>query len=129
MTTNASPGSPHLIKIFDHTGRACMAEELGYALFDRIEPLLSRGESVTLDFEGCRFFATPFFNRAIGRLYGRFAWADVERFVNYVNLSEFGRIARDDSIENAKRKFASPDSRAAVEEAVADDETATDSDT
>ena len=50
------------------TGAFAIAPDNGQELYDQIHPLLLAGQTVELDFDGVRVFASAFFNFAVGQL-------------------------------------------------------------
>jgi hypothetical protein len=54
--------------IKDIVGTSCVSSQDGKKIYDLIHSELKAGNSVVLDFTGIRFFASPFFNYAIGQL-------------------------------------------------------------
>ena len=90
------------LKIFDIIGKRCITKENGQRIFERIHPVLLKGENVTLDFGGVEQFASPFFNYAIGQLLKDIKDEDFEKLLRIDNLDKDGRLVVKRVIENAK---------------------------
>jgi len=90
------------LKIFDIIGKRCITKENGQRIFERIHPVLLKGENVTLDFGGVEQFASPFFNYAIGQLFKDIKDEDFEKLLSIDNLGNDGHLVVKRVIENAK---------------------------
>lgn len=89
-------------KVIDHVGQRCITKNQGQQVYDLIHPLLLNGETVTLDFEGVKQFASPFFNTAIGQLLKDIKDDDFERLLHFEKLGKDSRLVVTQVIENAK---------------------------
>ena len=85
----------------------------GQSVYDHIEPGLSAGEVIELDFSGVAVFASPFFNAAIGQLLREHSADDLNRLLRITGLNSAGYDVLRRVIENAKRYYASADYREA----------------
>ncbi len=58
------------LKVIDIVGsERCIIREDGQKIYDKIHDELANKKDVTLDFDGMRLYASPFFNFAIGKLF------------------------------------------------------------
>ena len=114
-------------KILPIVGENCITREDGERIYELVFPHLDAGESVELDFGGCKIFASLFFNHAIGKLVGAFQPKpeQLNKLLAIVNLGADGRAVLGRVIENAKIYYADPKARDAQDRAIqaqADDE-------
>ena len=70
-----------------------------------------RGDTVELDFDKTRIFATAFFNAAVASLLENYSRDELERRLKIVNLPPAARELLDDSLDNADRSYHDPNSR------------------
>jgi hypothetical protein len=97
------------IKIFDEIGFRCIVKDQGQRIYDEIHPLLLDGQTVTLDFNGVKQFASPFFNFAIGQLLKDIKKEDLDKRLIFENLIPDGRMVVERVIENASNYHADID--------------------
>lgn len=90
-----------IVKIFDITGKRCIVKEQGQQIYDIIHPVLLKGETVTLDFDGVKQFASPFFNFAIGQLLKDLTRDDLQKQLFFENIVSDGMMVIEQVIENA----------------------------
>ncbi len=90
------------LKIYDVVGKRCITKENGQRIYERIHPLLKKGEQVTLDFAGVEQFASPFFNYAIGQLFTDIKDEDFQKLLNINNLDNDGCLVVKRVVENAR---------------------------
>lgn len=90
------------LRVFDIVGKRCITKENGQRIFEKIHPVLLKGDSVTLDFTGVEQFASPFFNYAIGQLLVDMKSEDFEKLLFIDNLVNDGQFVVKRVIENAK---------------------------
>jgi hypothetical protein len=64
-----------------------------------------RGDTVELDFDKTRIFATAFFNAAIASLLENYSRDELERRLKIVNLPPTAKELLDDSVDNADRYY------------------------
>lgn len=88
--------------VHEIVGEYAMTLEDGQQTYDRVFPDLKEGSTVELDFERVCYFASPFFNAAIGQLLREFSSAELNQQLSIVNLSPVGRNALKRVIENSK---------------------------
>ena len=100
------------------TGAFAIAPDNGQKLYDQIHPLLLAGQTVELDFDGVRVFASAFFNFAVGQLLKDLSSDLLNQQLHITNLSENGQAILRRVIENAKRYYAEPRYQQAVDSAV-----------
>jgi len=108
-----------VVKIKDIVGENAVTQEDGQKIYDRIIPALGSDQSVELDFEGVKIFASPFFNAAVGQLIREIKVDDLNRLLRVKELSPLGQEVLRRVIENAKQYFSSENYRKAQTEAIA----------
>ncbi|MFN7209706.1 MAG: STAS-like domain-containing protein [Aggregatilineales bacterium] len=107
------------ILLAEQIGKYCVTAEDGQRIYEQIHPLLSAQQHVQLDFAGVQIVASPFLNMAVGQLLRDLDPATLNTYLKFENLlSGFKPILRR-VIENAKRYYADPAYRAAVESVLA----------
>jgi hypothetical protein len=112
----AEKGEAVRVKVSEIDGGHASTPQAGLRLYALIEPMLARGESVVLDFEGVKHFSTAFFSASIGRL----AEADVAKrlpdLLHCENLPATGQTALDLATGFAIRCRENPRWAAAADE-------------
>jgi transcriptional regulator len=85
-----------------------VSTENGDKVFEMIDALLQRKESVELDFIGVSIMITAFLNAAIGRLYSKKEYTGdfLNQNLKLINVAEEDRVLFKDVIERAKEYFA-----------------------
>lgn len=107
------------IKVFDIVGENCITMDDGQKVYDLVLPKLQSGNSVELDFSGCRIFVSLFFNYAIGHLLKDFSSEDLNRLLKISGLTAVGVETLQGVIENAKRYYSMDDeARRKVDDAI-----------
>ncbi len=96
-------------------GNCGITHDDGQSVYGVIHPLLKDGRPISLDFQGVTFFASPFFNAAIGRLLADFTLEFLRENLKPINLSNAGRDTWHRVIENAKSYYNSTVVREAVD--------------
>jgi hypothetical protein len=96
-------------------GPRCIIQEDGQRIYEAIHGSLLNGNSVILDFEGVRQFASPFFNVAIGQLLKDINPDTLRSLISFENLTSTGRMLVERVIENASRYHADVDYRKIVD--------------
>lgn len=104
----------YLIRNF--VDESAMTLEDGQPVYERVHADLKEGATVELDFSGVCYFASPFFNVAIGQLFRDFSSDELNRQLSIVNLSPVGRNALERVIKNSK-----PSSRTEATQKIVDD--------
>ena len=107
-----------LVKVHELVGENAITLDDGQAVYDRIAPALKDHQPVEVDFSEVEVFASPFFNSAAGQLLNDISPEELNRLVKFTNLNPAGKAVLKRVIENAKQYYASPDYRAAQEEAL-----------
>jgi hypothetical protein len=74
-----------------------------------------RGDTVELDFDKTRIFATAFFNAAVASLLENYSRDELERRLKIVNLPSAAKELLDDSLDNADRSYHDPNFRKALD--------------
>ncbi|MDI7259564.1 MAG: STAS-like domain-containing protein [Thermodesulfobacteriota bacterium] len=91
------------VKISDLIGPRCITKDDGQRVYEAIHRELKNRQTITLDFEEVKQFASPFFNFAIGQLLRDNTVEDLRQFLRFVNLVSDGQLVVDRVIENATR--------------------------
>lgn len=107
--------------IHDLVGKHCMTPQDGQKVYDLIHPELLAERPVELDFAGVDFFASPFFNFAIGQLLRDIPPETLNRLLKVSNLNRVGRQILRQVIENSKQYYSSDENtRQAVDKVVSE---------
>lgn len=104
------------LSIKTEIGPRCIVKEDGQKIFDKIHDSLKKGETVTLDFDGVRQFASPFFNDAIGQLLKEISELKLRRLLQVEGLNETGRMVMERVLENAARYYSDQDYQRIVDD-------------
>ena len=96
-------------KVFEIIGENCITMEDGQKIYDLVFPELKSGNSVELNFSGCKIFVSLFFNYAIGHLLKDFPPNDLNRLLTISNIEPMGSETLQGVIENAKRYYLMDD--------------------
>ena len=88
------------IKISDLT-KLALTDEQGMKLRRKMEPFLEEGESVELDFEDIKLFASMFCNASIGFFILKYSPEVVAKMVKLININKLGLETFEHSIANA----------------------------
>jgi hypothetical protein len=107
-----------IIKVVDSIGRSALSMAKGNELYNKIMPILKKGEKITLDFENVEMFATLFFNTSIGRLLKDYRPEELQEKIKFVNLTPVGRELLRRSIKNSAEYFSNPSVREAVDHVI-----------
>ena len=91
------------VKVSDIDGAHASTPQAGQRLLALIQPPLTRGEQVELDFEGVRHFSVPFFSASIFVLIKADTENRLAGLLSYENLLPQGRSALDSTIDYAIR--------------------------
>jgi hypothetical protein len=102
-------------KVLNITGPDCITPEDGEKIYTLIHPLLTKGLSVKLDFEGVEVFASLFFNAAIGRLLKDMELKKLKELLDITNLIKPGRDVLDRVYENSEKYYRNPELRKVVD--------------
>jgi hypothetical protein len=105
-----------ILSIKNQIGPRCIIMEDGQRIYEIIHGPLKKGETVTLDFEGVRQFASPFFNFAIGQLLKDIPEVDLRRLLQIENINETGNLVVERVIENAAKYHGELDYRKIVDD-------------
>jgi len=104
------------IRVIDLVGEDAITLQDGQGVYAEIVPVLQDGDTVELDFESVKVFASPFFNAAIGQLLGDFSADDLNQRLRVMNLNPLGHDVLRQVIDNAKRYHTDPSYRKAADE-------------
>lgn len=102
-------------KVQEEIGPRAIVKEDGQKVYDTIHPFLTRGEAVTLDFDGVEQFASPFFNYAIGQLLKDITIEDLKEHLAIVHLTADGMTVVKRVIKNSSQYHADVDHRRIVD--------------
>jgi hypothetical protein len=103
------------ITIKDMIGPRCIIQEDGQRIYEAIHAPLLNGNSVVLDFDGVRQFASPFFNFAIGQLLKDIKPETLRSLISFEKITSTGRMVVERVIENASRYHTDVDYRKIVD--------------
>ncbi len=106
--------------IFNLVGEICFTLDDGEKVYNLIYPELVAGNPVELDFAGVRFFASPFFNAAFGRLLKDLASEELDRLLKVSNMNPVGRNTLKLVIKDSEQYYRDPVYRKAVDEVFAE---------
>jgi hypothetical protein len=106
------------MKLFikDKIGPRCIIKEDGQKIYDEIHGPLKKGETVILNFDGVKQFASPFFNFAIGQLLMDINENDLRQLLHVELLNETGKLVVERVIENAAKYHGNKDYRKIVDD-------------
>lgn len=114
-----------IIKVKDVVGATAVGPREGATLREAVDCCLSDGHSVTVDFEGVKVFASPFFNYGLAALLKTYGADDLRRRLRVTNLDGFGKRILKRSMDQAKIYYAqTPSFRRRLDGAVSESLTA-----
>ena len=87
-------------------GPHCVGPDDGMALFEKMLSILKSGNSVCLDFSSVETLTTSFLNASVGKIFGKFDYADLEARLQLINLDTVDQQSVSLVIKNAKEHFA-----------------------
>lgn len=105
-------------RVRDLVGENCITLEDGQKVYDAIHPALVAGQDVEVDFAGVQFFASPFFNAAIGQLLRDLKPDLLNSHLKISNLVPTGMEILKRVIANARQYYSDEKSRKAIDEAL-----------
>lgn len=70
--------------------KTCMAQKNGLIIRKEIEKLLKDDEDITLDFNGIKLFASPFFNISLGYIISEYGEECFNK-IKIINISDLGK--------------------------------------
>lgn len=82
-------------------GEHAISMQSGQILYSNLQESFGKDKKVQIDFEGVKFFASPFFNASIGYLLKDMDVAQLKDRVEIINLSDVGRSLLNLVIANA----------------------------
>jgi|SRR5579862_4140737 len=106
------------IEVQQLTGDSAITLDEGQRIYDQIHPMLLADHDVELDFSGVDIIASPFLNAAIGHLLQDIEPDRLNRRLRFLNLAPTGQYTLRRVIENAKRYYADPKLRRAVDKEI-----------
>lgn len=95
------------IKLSSFTNEAASRTK-GAVLKHLIEEALKSGEEISVDFDGIKRFASPFFNNSfasLGLVYG----FDLLEKIELLNITDTGKSTYKTSVDNAKLIYENPE--------------------
>ncbi len=92
----------------------------GRAVFRIIHPLLQQGNTVILDFQDVKLFASPFLNASIGQLFNHFSLDFIQENFIPINMSNVGENTMRQVMKNANDYYNNPLTREAVDRVLAE---------
>jgi hypothetical protein len=98
-------GSAIEVKVHQLFGDSCLTIDDGSHLYKLIHPRLQDGATVALDFDQVRFFASPFFNAAIGRLLADLDPEFLNQNLKFVRIQPHGMDVVRTVVTFAKRYY------------------------
>jgi hypothetical protein len=104
------------LEIKNLVGERCVTSEDGQRLYDEIYPKLAAGESVCLDFEDVKVFASPFFNFGIGQLLKDLKPEDLNELLKVEGLGPDGALVWQRVVKNAKEYYKNPGAKRIIDE-------------
>ena len=104
------------LKVIDIVGsERCIIREDGQKIYDKIHDELANKKDVTLDFDGMRLYASPFFNFAIGKLFQDIDADVINAKLHIENINKTGSMIIKCVKNNAKEYCADIDYRKVVD--------------
>ena len=104
-----------VLKVKDVCGPHCVGIEDGTGLFTRILPILKSGNEICLDFEDVLTITSSFLNASVGKLFGHFEEADLEKRLTWKCSDESDNQLIKLVIKNAEEHFAKPETTRKME--------------
>lgn len=89
-------------------GPLCVSAEDGQRLFEKVAPLLRKGNPVELSFERVDTMISAFLNAAIGQLYGELEEETIDKLLSVSHIAADDEEMLQHVIENAKAYFRTP---------------------
>lgn len=108
------------LKISELIGKNCITMAQGETIYNKIHPVLKSGNSVSLNFLDVEVFASPFFNRAVGRLLQDISPVDLNQHLKVTNLTSTGLDILKKVIENSKKYYQNPAFKNSVDQTLKD---------
>jgi hypothetical protein len=108
------------LNVFAMTGEYAITLDDGQQVFDNLLGALREEERVTLDFSGVKIVASPFLNAAIGQLLRELDADFLNTHLRIENLPVTARPLLRQVIDNARRYYADPTYRQAVDATIAE---------
>jgi hypothetical protein len=89
------------VNVFELVGKNAISMQSGKKINEIISPVLLKGETVELNFEGVSLYASPFFNASIGLLLKDIAIEDLRKSIKFININDIGRSLLNNVVQNA----------------------------
>lgn len=104
------------VNVRDMFGIRCIVASDGQKLHDLIINDLKSGTPVTLNFDGVKQFASPFFNFSIGQILNEISQDSFRKLLSIEQLDETGSLVVRQVIENASAYHADADYKKIVDD-------------
>lgn len=82
-------------------GAHAISMQSGQFLYNAIQTNLSKNEKIQVDFDGVKYFASPFFNASFGYLLKDMTVENLTEHIEVMNITEVGRRLLNLVITNA----------------------------
>lgn len=92
-----------------------MGADGGEKVYEEIYPKLLEGKNISLDFTGVKFFTSPFFSFAIGKLLKDIACENLYKLIEFTGLSQDDQKLLAHVMTNAERYYSDDKYRNAVD--------------
>lgn len=97
------------INVFELTGANAISMQSGDKLYRAMQPKLTEGEDVRLDFSKVSLFASPFFNASVGLLLKDIPIERLQQKLSFININEVGKELLNHVISNAIAFYSNSD--------------------
>lgn len=93
------------INVYEIIGDKCMTLKDGEIIYKKIKESLDKQQKMIIDYTNVKIFSSPFFNTAMGQLYGSYESDILNRYIEIKNLSSLGSSILKKVVENAKKYY------------------------
>ncbi|MGI9255702.1 MAG: STAS-like domain-containing protein [Salinispira sp.] len=101
----------------------CISTDDGQKIFDKVKPLVKKGERVTISFKNVTMLISAFLNVAIGQLYGpSFNENAIRRQVKFEGLSSDDEELLHIVVDNAKKYYSNKEGYDKARQEIEDEE-------
>ncbi|WP_420576740.1 STAS-like domain-containing protein [Ekhidna sp.] len=91
-------------------GTKAISSEDGDLVFNKVKPLLEKGEAVSIDFENIELIVSTFLNASVGQLYGSFSSDYIKDHFSVLNMVDDDLRILQKVVTRAKQYFANRES-------------------
>ena len=99
------------ILVSEIAGKNAISMHSGSNLYNRIQPILKKGEKLRLDFQGVELFASPFFNASIGYILKDISIDELKEHIVIENINKVGNQVLNLVIRNAIEYYSNKSSK------------------